>query len=246
MNLHQADKQAVKTEIPDNNHFCLLEQTGNGTIDDDLSKLAGLQPLPDVQLLNYYKEVPVFATARILDVAENRVVCRTSEAQTRVIEFSRYTIIKGAPFQHHVYADAHHDPDTGKIFLSGLNYAVVHSDRRASVRVRLQVPAAISIEAGTTKFSGRMLDLSLDGCAVNIADRKYLENFSFFYLTIDMPFRSNQAAIKPRVMAKLAKVYQHNKLFRCVFLFEHDKSSEDQIGMLIARRQAEIIRELSS
>lgn len=236
----------VKTEIPDNYYFCLMEQTEGILIEDDLFKLSGLVALPEVQFLNYYKEVPVSAVARILRVGENRLVCRTSEVQTRAIEFNGYTIIEGAPFSHHVYANAQCDTDTGEIALSDFNYADVHSNRRTSVRVRMQVPPVIGVEAGATKFYGRMMDLSLAACAVTIADRKLLERFSFFYLSIPMPSLTNQAPAMTRIMAKLAQVHQHNRLFRCIFLFEHDKSSEDRIGMLIARRQAEIIRELSS
>lgn len=244
--MHQTDNVALKTEIPDNEHFCLFEQTGSSAVTDDLLALGRLQPLPVIQFLNYYKEVPVFAAATVLEVADNELICRTNEAQTRVIEFSGYTILKGAPFRHHVHARAHVDPDAGTVVLSDFNYVEVYPDRRTSVRVRMQVPPVVGIEAGATSFNGRLLDLSLDGCAVNIADREPLGNFSFFYLTIDMPLRPHQEAVKPRVMAKLAKVNEHNKLFRCIFLFEHDKSSENQIGMLIARRQTEIIRELSA
>ncbi|MDD2541327.1 MAG: PilZ domain-containing protein [Desulfuromonadaceae bacterium] len=236
----------VKTEIPDNYYFCLMEQTGGLSIEDGLLKLSGLVPRPEVQFLNYYKEVPVFAAAKILTVGENRLVCRTSEVQARAIEFNGYTIIEGVPFPHHVYANAHHDTDAGEITLSGFSYAEVHSNRRKSVRVRMQVPPVIGVEAGVTKFNGRMIDLSLTSCAVTIPDRKLLESFSFFYLTITMPSLANQPPVITRVMAKLTQVHQQNRVFRCIFLFEHDKSSEDRIGTLIARRQTEIIRELSS
>jgi len=235
----------VNTEIPDNSFFCLINDPGEGSVENDLIKLASSSPNADVQLLNYYKEVPVSAPARILDVTESGVICRTSELQARAIEFSGYTIIKGAPFRHHVYAYALNNKETGEITLSALQYVEVHSDQRKSVRVRMQVPPLIGVEAGTTKFSGRMLDLSLDGCAVNIPDRNLLENFSYFYLTITMPLKPHQPPGTTRLLAKLAKVYQQNRLFRCIFLFEHDKSSEDQIGALIARRQTDIIRELS-
>ncbi len=234
------------SEIPDNYYFCLMGQTGGLSIEEGLLKLSGVVPRPVVQFLNYYKEVPVSAVATILTVDENKLVCRTSEVQARAIEFSGYTIIEGVPFPHHVYANAHYDADTGEITLSGFNYADVHSNRRTSVRVRMQVPPVIGVEAGATKFNGRMMDLSLTSCAVTIPDRKLLESFSFFYLTITMPFPTNQTPVMTRVMAKLTQVHQQNRLFRCIFLFEHDKSSEDRIGALIARRQTEIIRELSS
>lgn len=236
----------VNTEVMDNNHFYLMEHSGSSSIEECLLKLSGLRPQPEVQLLNYYKEVPVFANAKIIKVAADVLICSTSLVQTRVIEFSGYSIIKGAPFQHHVHAKALYDTDNKNIILSNLNYVDVCSNSRTSVRVRMQVPPVIGLEAGSSKFNGRLLDLSLDGCAVNIADQKLLESFSFFYLTINMPLKFNQAPTITRIMAKLTKVYQHNRLIRGIFMFEHDKSSEDRIGMLIAQRQTEIIKELSS
>lgn len=239
------DTSSLQTVLPDTHHFFPLDQAQEYRIEDDLLNLGQTNPYPEVKLLNYYKEIPVSAPARILSVTENSLVCRTSEAQARVIEFSEYTIVQGTLFRHHAHAHAACNPDTGDITLSGFCYVEVPSNRRASIRVRMQVPPLICIEAGSSKTSGRMLDLSLDGCAINIADRTLLQNFSHFFLTIDMPLKMQQNSVKPRVLAKLAKMDQHNKLFRCVFLFEHSKSSEDQVAMLIARRQAEIIRELT-
>ncbi|GCF86835.1 hypothetical protein GSbR_34350 [Geobacter sp. SVR] len=136
------------------------------------------------------------------------------------------------------------DPDTREVALSDFSYAEVLSDLRLSIRVRMHVPLAVSIWAGTTECRGRMLDCSLNGCAVEILDRALLGAFSYFRLTFETRLKTGKEAIKAEIMVKLVRIVPHDKLFRCIFAFEHDRSSEWQIGRLIALRQAEIIREL--
>lgn len=229
-----------------NDLFHPLEHAGDGTAADDLLALARLTLPHEVTLTNYYKELPVYAPARVLDATGDTLVCRTSGTQSRVISFSGHTIITGEPFRHHVYADALHDQDSGTVVLSGLRYVEVQSNRRAAIRVRMQVPPPVCIEAGGTRINGRLVDLSLDGCAITIADPALLKSYSFFHLTIDMPSQARKAQAVPRVMARLIKAHRHTGPVRCVFQFAHDRNSEDQISMIVVRRQTEIIRELTS
>jgi hypothetical protein len=234
----------LDTTSPQKTHFSFLEHTEGSVILDELLRLPKIKPQPEVQFLNYYKEVPLYGSAKILHTLDDTLICSTNASQARAIEYNKNTIIKSKPLQHDVYAVAHYDYDTGEVALSGFSYVEVLSDRRASIRVRMHVPLSVLIEAGTNKIKGRLLDLSLDGCAIGIADKELMANFSFFYLNMDMQLKSRQATTNARVMAKLVKTEDSTNFSRCVFAFEHDKRSEDQIGCLIAERQAEIIREL--
>lgn len=220
-------------------HFRLLEHDREGAILKELLRLLRQHPLPDVQLLNYYKEVPVFSPARIVYLFGDTLICHAGEAQARAIGFSKETVIRAAPLKHDVYASAHFDPVTREVTLSDFCYVEVLSERRAAIRVRMQAPPEVVIEAGPGRFTGRMLDLSLHGCAIEIADRKLLGSFTYFYLNLETPF-------KARLLSRLMRVEGDTRRLRCVFLFEHDRRSEDQVGRLIAQRQAEIIRELTT
>lgn len=220
-------------------HFRLLEHDQNGSILKELLRLPRRHPLPEVQFLNYYKEVPVFSPARIVYLFGDTLICHAGEAQARAIGFSKGTVVRAAPLKHDVYATAHYDPVTREVALSDFCYVEVLSERRASIRVRMQAPPEVVIEAGPGRFTGRMLDLSLYGCAIEIADREPLGGFTYFYINLETP-------LKARLMSRLMRVEGDTRQLRCIFLFEHDRRSEDQIGRLIARRQAEIIRELTT
>lgn len=234
----------LNTTTSHKDHFCILEQAKGSSILEELLRLPRLKPQPVVQFLNYYKEVPVSGTAEILRASNDTLICRTSESQARAIELNRNTIVKSKPLQHDVFAVAHHDLDTGEVILSDFSYAEVLSDRRASIRVRMHVPLAVLVEAGPNRIKGRLLDISLDGCAIGIADKELMADYTYFYLNMDMHLKAHQKPINARVMSRLVKAEQHNNYSRCIFLFEHDKRSEDQVGTIIAQRQAEIIREL--
>jgi hypothetical protein len=130
------------------------------------------------------------------------------------------------------------------VALSDLSYVEVLSDNRSTIRVRMHVPLKVLIEAGTNKINGRMLDLSLKGCAVDIVDGELFKNLSYAHLNIDLPAKAGKETLKLRVGAKLTKVFQQNRLCSCIFLFDHGKGTEEQIGKVIAQRQIEIIREL--
>jgi hypothetical protein len=223
--------------------FGLLHEAQQDGIMTELLRLCQMRPQPDIRFLNYYKEVPVCGAATMLEVRDETLVCRTGELQARAINLSRHTIIKASPLKHDVYAEAAYDADAGLVILSGFSYAEVFSDRRASVRVRMHVPLSVVIEAGADAIKGRLQDISLTGCAIDITDKAQLGKFSFFYLNLATPSLRNGTAA--RIMIRLVNAAPNGAVCRCVFVFEHDKRSEDQIGSLIAQRQAEIIRELT-
>jgi hypothetical protein len=102
----------------------------------------------------------------------------------------------------------------------------------------------ITIEAGPGQFIGKLRELSLHGCAVDITDPQLLGSYKFFYLNLDMPFKTFRGTNKARIMVKLVRGEQITRGYRCIFTFEHDNTTEDQVGRLLTQRQAEIIREL--
>lgn len=224
--------------------FRPVQPDAGGTIPSELLRLQEAKQLDDLQLLNYYKEVPLSAIAKDLRFCDNVLFCRTSETQARVIEFTNHTIIKSRQLQQPISASAQYNTDTREVALFGFSYVDVPSERRESIRVRMHIPISVLIESGTRQFKGRLIDLSLDGCAIDIANHELQDIKACSYLTIDTSLKTNQEKINVRVMGRLLKADLHNRLSRCIYLFMHDKGSEGPIGKLIALRQGEIIREL--
>lgn len=196
------------------------------------------------QLFNYYKEVPVAAGAEILYLFGDSLCCRTTETQARAIELNRHTIIKCADLPHDVYADASYNQETQEVALSGFSYVEVLPERRNSIRVKIGGLLFVEVEAGPDRFRAKLKDLSLGGCALEVPDKALLGSFTYFYLNFTLSLANRPAAVTLRVMSRLLRFESEGNPCRCIFLFELDRGSEDLIGMFIAQRQGEILREL--
>lgn len=237
--ISQNQMTAKKNEL-----FNHVPLDGDTTVMDELFRLQETKKLQGLQLLNYYKEVPISATVSNLRISEGTLFCRTNETQARIIEFTKHSILKSENLQHHIYAAADYNSDTREVALSDFSYVDVLSKNREAIRVRMHIPLTVLIESGPRNFRGRLIDLSLDGCAIDVATHELEDSKAYSYLNIEMPLKTGREQIKVRVMASFLKANQQQvRLSRCIFLFKHDKS-EDQICKLIALRQGEIIREL--
>lgn len=224
----------------DPSHF--IADSGSGIIDKLLS-LHATKPFRSAQLLNYYKEVPISGAAHDIRFEDNRIFCRTNDIQSRVISLTRETILNFTSLPHYIHATADYCAESREVALSGFSLVDVLSHHRGSIRVRMHVPHSVVIESGHNKINGRLHDISLAGCAINIADSEQLDK-SYVQIQINVPLKTGLAPVQVRVAAKLIRTVKDNNICSCVFVFEHSKSSEDQIGKIVAMRQMDIIREL--
>jgi hypothetical protein len=236
----------MKDEIKVNHdpHCCPIE----AVYDDDIAALLLTIFQTDkpatVTFLNFYKEVAIVSPIESMSAVNGCLTCKATEVQGRAIANSNNTIIRSTTLRHDVLAKARYRYDSKDVVLSELVYVDVLTDRRASVRVKIDFGLPLRIEAGQNRFAGTMLELSLNGCAVDITDAALLEHYKYFYLNIEMPFVTFKGSNNTRIMAKLIRGEQIGKNYRCIFVFEHDNTTEDQIGRLLTQRQTGIIREL--
>lgn len=227
------------------NQYCRrIENDSDDNIEGELLAVFNTLPAPEVTFLNFYKEVAIVSPVDLTNISDDSLTCKTTDIQCRAIATSNSTIIRSASLKHDVFAIASCRSDTNEIIISDLTYVEVYTDKRSSVRVKMDSVHSIQIEAGRNQFNGYLLELSLNGCAVAIPDRQLLENYKYFYLNIDIPFTTIQHSNSTRVMAKLIRCEQKDTNNKCIFVFEHHHSTEDQIGRVLAQRQIEIIREL--
>lgn len=200
-----------------------------------------------LMLLNFYKDIPVSYPAAVLMVDEDRVMVETHPLQARVIELAKDTVIRGEFFQREVKVAAEClNVSHGAVVLSDFRYLEPLSYQRNSVRVRLQHPIRVTLEAGQEKFGGSLKNISLGGCAVDIMSREPLGTYKYLYLNLDLPAAPGSPPLKARVKGQIVRVEGDARPFRCAFSFDHDAHSEFQIGSFISQRQQEIIRELKT
>jgi hypothetical protein len=221
----------------------LLDRGEPGEILEILLKFFQLSS-EDLQFFNYYKEVPISSAAELLYVFGDTLICRTNPTQTRALKASHHTIIRSPRLSHDIYASTDYCAETDEITLSDFSFVDVLPDRRNTLRVKIGGLFQVPMEAGTTSFTGKLKDLSLGGCAIEVPDKALLGTFTYFYLNFTFDLKNRPEPQKLRIMARLLRFESESKPCRCIMLFEHDRRSEDLIGMYIAQRQAEIIREL--
>lgn len=225
-----------------------LRLIGQGKPDEILNGLVQIsqQSITGLQFFSFYKEVPVSSPGQVLYLFGDTLICRANPAQTNAIKQSRYVIIRADRLEHDVYANASYNSETDELTLSEFTYVEVMPDRRNSIRVRVAGLFLVVVEAGMEQFKAKLKDLSLGGCAIEISDRGLLGTFTYFNINMEFELKNRTEPARIRVMSRLLRFENEGSPARCIFLFEHDKRSEDVIGMYIAQRQAEIIRELKS
>jgi hypothetical protein len=227
------------------NQYCRrIENDCDDNIVEELRDIINAVSASEIIVLNFYKEIALTSPLQITHVSDESLTCTASDAQFRAITINKYTLIRSSALKHDVFAAAHPRLDSKEIVLSDLTYIELYTDRRSSVRVKMDCDVTIVIEAGRNKFSGTLKELSLNGCSVEIADRQLLENYKYFYLNIELPFKTSKPSNSTRLMSKLIRCESLEPGYGCIFVFEHDNITEDQIGRVLALRQTEIIREL--
>jgi len=102
----------------------------------------------------------------------------------------------------------------------------------------------VTVEAGSDSFIAKLKDISIGGCALEIPKRTLLGKFTYFYINFVFDLKIDPQPQPLRIMARFLRFENETDPALGTFLFEHDKRSEDLIGMYIAQRQAEIIKEL--
>ena len=225
-----------------------LRLIGQGKPDEILNGLVQIsqQSITGLQFFSFYKEVPVSSPGQVLYLFGDTLICPANPAQTNAIKQRRYVIIRADRLEHDVYANASYNSETDELTLSEFTYVEVMPDRRNSIRVRVAGLFLVVVEAGMEQFKAKLKDLSLGGCAIEISDRGLLGTFTYFNINMEFELKNRTEPARIRVMSRLLRFENEGSPARCIFLFEHDKRSEDVIGMYIAQRQAEIIRELKS
>lgn len=100
-----------------------------------------------ISLINYYRDVPVEHTGRVIEVDGDEAVIETSELQVRLINLQRTTILRSGTLGLHMLTEVRHvDPEKRTATIGNPRYIRLHSDRRNAVRVQLKRPIAIVME----------------------------------------------------------------------------------------------------
>ena len=193
----------------------------------------------DIQLLNYFREVPVSYPATIETVENDFAEFLVNPIQAVVISFEKVTVLKSSHFLRDVIAYVNYvNVEKSRIVLSSFSYALVRADRRMSVRVELNELLYATFSHQNGKVQGKLLDMSLTGVSILVAADPGIPLSEQGKLAVHLPTDTID------VTATLLKVVHAPEGCRLVFEMESTRAAEMSISQYIFRRQLEIIKEL--
>ncbi|MEI6205149.1 MAG: PilZ domain-containing protein [Desulfuromonadales bacterium] len=198
-----------------------------------------------VTIINYFKELPIVYPATVVAVERGSLDLDINPQQAVAIASDRYTLIRSKLFTHEIAGHVQYvNIKKHAVTLNKLCYVEVLADKRTAVRLGLDPPVQATICCGDQKFSGELLDISVQGLAISIVNFLDLESgteVSVEFILLD-PVLLNQTPVT--ISARLVAVEGDSSPYRCKFRIAPDKHQEQLIARFSFQRQVEIIRSL--
>ena len=197
----------------------------------------------DLQLLNYYREVPVSYGATIVTVESDSVELTVHENQAVVMKQDKATLVKSRHFHDelgvHCYA-AYVNVPKKTVVLHNFSYAQIRAERREAVRVNVQEKVAVGFSYGDVVLEGVMVDISGNGISLETGNDPEIAK--------DQPGQLNftLAGSELSVPGTFVKSTANKTTGGTVSVFQMNpgRMSEIVIGQFIYQQQVEIIQEL--
>jgi len=195
----------------------------------------------EVNILDFYQEVPVICKAKIKDVIERKYV---------IFEYSgcryRNFYVEG----NHIYIKLDIFPKAvkgiikeadmlkGIVKLKNFEFVELPQERRKYIRVKPKEEIPIEIVKNGEILKGMIVDISIGGVGVYLKDVDNLKKGD----KIKLRFELRDVGIENEGTIKYIR--DKDGLYRIGIEFEYDEKIEEIISEYVVRRQFEIIKEL--
>ena len=198
-------------------------------------------PKLEIQLINYYKGMPLSFNAKIASIDEDVLELVVYPQQAVAISDDHYTFIRSNLFNHDIVAKAHHvDIKRKTVSLNQLSYVEICAERRNHIRLRVHPPIDAIYMSSQGTVRGEIIELSTAGTIMQVDHSVDIDTWEEGRLL----FRLVDADQSIKVPAKFITVIDSSIPLRFIFSFTADKISEKQIAKYLFNRQIEIIRML--
>ena len=224
-----------------------------------------------VSLINYFKGLPIVSTATILGVDHGNLDLDVNPLQSVAISIDRYTLIRSKLFPFPLAARVLYvNIKKHMVSLNKLCYIEILAEKRAAVRVDLEPPLRATMLCNDQAVDGDLVDISLQGIAMEVKEFVPLENGSDLSLKFMLPdlalmkqalvthqslvshTPAGQAVPSPppikqtliKVPATLVAVEGDGSPYRYKFKIKPEKHQEQLIARYSFHRQVEIIHGL--
>ncbi len=191
----------------------------------------------DVEILAYYKEVPVVCRSRILDIHDKDVTVEMCDLNIFRKDADLYLKIKNLPKTVGVkVSEVDHSAGAAKLEVLGL--VDLPQERRRFVRVVPEDPVPVHVEKEDWKTVGSMADVSVGGVGVYLKDPDDLKAGDVVRVRFDLPKGTVDT------LGVVRYVLERGEVYRIGVQYDLDLKQEDVVSDYVMDRQFEILREL--
>jgi hypothetical protein len=196
----------------------------------------------DLKLVNYFQEMPISYGNIALDECRGGTLTLTlHQNQTAVIAHQKQTILKSRYFPEglSVHAIAEFvNTKRSTVTLGRFAYASVKSDRRDTVRVKVQDKIPVTIKTDSATCTGLLVDISVNGLKVKDSGLPSAPGNA----ELDITFPGGKVTLPGHFLRERINENGHFH----VFTFNPDTHAEAVISKMINSRQIEIIHMLKN
>ena len=203
------------------------------------------EPKFAIQLINYYKGMPVSFKARVAGVEKGSLDLDVNPQQAVTIDAERYTFIRSNLFKYDIMAQAQYiNIRRRAVLLRKMCYVEIIAERRSHIRLEMEssIDAIFNSPAGIVK--GKIVELSMGGAVMEVieAGNAVLDDQANLLMMVSDAGQSAKYNIA--VPAMLVSILDNLRPVRFIFSITTDKISDRLIAKHLFNRQVEIIREL--
>lgn len=198
-------------------------------------------PKLEIQLINYYKGMPLSFNAKITAIDKDIIELNVYPQQAVAISDDHYTFIRSSLFKHDIVAKAHDvDIKQKSVSLSLISYAELCAERRNHIRLRVNPPIDAIYMSTQGTVRGEIVELSTAGTIMHVDHSVDVDTWEEGKLLFRLP--GADQIIK--IPAKFITVIDNAMPLLFIFGFTADSLTEKQIAKYLFNRQIEIIRML--
>ncbi|MSN24333.1 MAG: hypothetical protein GJV46_00540 [Geobacter sp.] len=203
------------------------------------------EPNLEIQLINYYKGMPLSFNARISRIENGTLELKVYPQQAVAISDDHYTFIRSKLFKYDIVAKAF-DVDIRQktVSLRDLSYVEICAERRNHIRLRVNPPidALYTTSQGTVR--GEIIELSTAGAIMAVDYTVDIGTFEGGKLLFKLPESDHKTFCHIKVPARIITVMDISMPLHFIFSIAGDKTAEKNIAKYLFNRQIEIIRML--
>ncbi|MDU0457972.1 MAG: PilZ domain-containing protein [Geobacteraceae bacterium] len=198
-----------------------------------------------VTLINYHKGLPIMYPATVVAVERGTLDLDVHPQQAVAIDGDRYTLIRSNLFPYAIAAHVQYvNVKKHAVTLNKLCYVEILAEKRNAVRLNLDPPVDASIIHDGMEIVGKLLDISVQGVAMNLDHYLQIEAGTDVTIQFMLPDLALQKQVQMKLAATLVNIDGQASPYRCRFKVSPDKQQEQLISRYVFQRQVEVIHGL--